>query len=339
MFRLFEGQTADEVWCAIARALLAERLRAKEVQPSRQGDTAEILRAALSIADPKQRWVVSKTPPINPAFALAEIIWIVSGRNDAAFLTFFNRQLPKFAGEGPTFHGAYGYRLRHGLEFDQLERAYRALRHNDHSRQVVLQIWDGRIDMPDANGRPQAPDIPCNVMSILKVRNGKLEWLQILRSNDIFRGLPYNIVQFTSLQEIMAGWLGLSLGSYNQVSDSLHAYLNTLADLSKSDTIMPKPNIDSMVLPFDDSIATFDDLAARVDQMIEPGVTPAALQDLVAWSGPIAFGNILFVLGAEVARRKKWLGIRDGFIEQCSNPIYRQLWWRWTDRLQSTVSG
>ena len=59
---------------------------------------------------------------------------------------------------------------------------------------------------------------------MLKVRDGALEWTQILRSNDVFRGLPYNFVQFTMMQEIMAGWLNLRVGSYNQLSDSLHIY-------------------------------------------------------------------------------------------------------------------
>jgi len=56
------------------------------------------------------------------------------------------------------------------------------------------------------------------------IRRGKLEWLQVMRSNDAVWGLPYNFIQFTSLQEILAGWLGVPIGSYNHVSDSLHVY-------------------------------------------------------------------------------------------------------------------
>ena len=35
-----------------------------------------------------------------------------------------------------------------------------------------------------------------------KVRQGKLEWSQIMRSNDVLLGMPYNFIQFTGLQEI-----------------------------------------------------------------------------------------------------------------------------------------
>src|SRR5262245_51748089 len=110
MFRVFEGQTADEVWQKIAATLNSGGN--SDEQPSRAGPTREILHAAISIADPRQRWVMSRRPPINPAFAIAEVVWIMTGRNDAAFLNYFNRALPKFAGECPAYHGAYGYRIR-----------------------------------------------------------------------------------------------------------------------------------------------------------------------------------------------------------------------------------
>src|SRR3712207_1347251 len=92
---------------------------------------------------------------------------------------------------------------------DQLRGADAALRHDRTSRQVVLQIWDAGQDMPDPG--PRSRDIPCTIASHLLVRNDRLDWLQVMRSNDFVWGLPYNIVQFTTLQEIMAGWLGVEV--------------------------------------------------------------------------------------------------------------------------------
>lgn len=59
---------------------------------------------------------------------------------------------------------------------------------------------------------------------MIKIRKGKLEWTQVMRSNDLVLGLPYNLVQFTSMQEILASWLNVDVGSYNHISDSLHIY-------------------------------------------------------------------------------------------------------------------
>ena len=70
----------------------------------------------------------------------------------------------------------------------------------------MLQIWDPCQDLPDQDGKPVSEDIPCNVMALLKIRNGHLYWTQVMRSNDVMRGLPYNIIQFTMLQELFAAW-------------------------------------------------------------------------------------------------------------------------------------
>ena len=187
MFTIIESTTADDLWL---KAVDHFRIGQSATQSSRVGLTDELLHAALSLQDPRQRWVVSRGPAMNPAFALAEVIWLLRGRNDSAFLTYFNSELPTYAGSGSTFHGAYGYRIRHHLGIDQLKKAYQTLRSNSDSRQVVIQIWDSVIDFPDEDGTEAAPDIPCNICAMLKVRNGRLEWTQIMRSNDLFRGLP-----------------------------------------------------------------------------------------------------------------------------------------------------
>ena len=206
MFQVYNDQTADGIWQSLVSAF--RHKDDTDIVMSRLGPMHEMLHVGLSISNPRQRWVVSRSPGINPAFSLAEIIWIINGRHDSSFLNYFNRVLPRYAGCGLTYHGAYGYRLRRHFDVDQLERTYQVLRHQPDSRQAVLQIWDSRVDLPDPEGNPSSPDIPCNVVAFLKVRNGALEWTQIIRSNDLFRGLAYNIVQFTALQEIMAGWLG-----------------------------------------------------------------------------------------------------------------------------------
>ena len=52
--------------------------------------TKEILHAAISISDPRQRWMMSRQPALNPAFALADVVWIMNGRRDIGFLEFWN---------------------------------------------------------------------------------------------------------------------------------------------------------------------------------------------------------------------------------------------------------
>jgi len=337
MFQAFDGRTADEVWQKIASAFRDRN--GTLVQPSRAGSTREIVHAGISIADPLQRWITSRYPPINPAFAIAEIVWIVTGRNDAEFLNYFNRGLPNYCGHEVTYHGAYGHRLRRHLGIDQLDRAYHTLKLNQQSRQVVLQIWDSKVDLPMCDGKEAAPDVPCNLMSMLKVRGGKLEWMQILRSNDIYRGLPYNIVQFTTLQEVMGGWLGLELGTYNQVSDSLHVYEDCLDYIQDSPVIKVAANTDSLSLPKKQSEEAFNELACQVELIISQDILTDKLILMTHRTQlPLAFRNMLCMLCAEGARRRNRPDVIDQIMADCTNLAYKQLYNRWLRRVSSTPS-
>lgn len=326
MMHHFDGTTASEVWQQAATAFCAWDV----AQYGQHGVARELLHVTMSLSDPRQRWVNVRTPPINPAFAIAEVIWILNGRRDAAFLTFWNRQLPCYAGETPTFRGAYGHRLRSHFDIDQLERAFHILLHVPESRQVVLQIWDACIDLPDEQGQATDRDIPCNVVAMLKVRNGRLEWMQIIRSNDIYRGLPYNLIQFTSLQEIMAGWLGAEVGSYNQMSDSLHLYQTDEQVMQIDQTISVPHNTDSLALPKAESEMVLQAMARVIERMIEPDVTANDLSRLILQTQlPPAYRNLLSVLGAEAARRHGWQDRIPDIIGVCTNYLLMHAWERW----------
>jgi thymidylate synthase len=335
MFRVLEGHTADELWLKAAAWFGPGGVAAQ--QSSRCGDTAEILHAALSLSDPRQRWIASRSPAMNPAFALAEVIWIVSGRNDSAFLNYYNRKLPDFAGKGPTYHGAYGFRLRKHLGLDQLERAYRCLSSEAKSRQVVLQIWDGEADLPNDNGVPRSQDIPCNVISLLKIRDGRLEWTQIMRSNDLILGVPHNIVQFTSLQEIMAGWLGVEMGGYHHFADSLHLYDRDAPISTRVDPQDLPRNEESVALSKEESDRSFEVLSRLGDVLVSPStdVASAALAFNEVDLNP-SFRSWAALLTADALRRR---GARKEFEEVmtvCSNFCLVKMFERWLSRCSGT---
>jgi len=328
---LFEGTTADEVWLMAASKL--DDSEAVHEQSSRAGQTREILGAAFTIKDPRQRWVSSREPALNPAFAIAEVVWIVSGRRDADFLNYWNPKLPQFAGKTKNYHGAYGFRLRRHFGLDQLERAYQALLHNPDTRQVVLQIWDPSADFPITDGKPASQDIPCNICSFAKIRNGKLEWTQILRSNDLFLGVPHNFVQFTSLQEILAAWLGVELGHYRHVSDCLHIYVRDQDHVRDSGQFVPDMNNDVLHFSKEESDTYFKEISRRMDRMTGALLTQRGLGRLARTEDfPRGLRNWLLVVAADCARRKKWINLSYELMSECSNPALKQLWDRWLAR-------
>lgn len=334
MTHVYEADTADQVWRAAAAKF--REANAADLQSGRGGPTLEQLHAAFTIREPRQRWVVSRRPAINPAFAIAEVVWILNGRDDAAFLNHWFPGLARYAGDGPRYHAAYGHRLRKGFGFDQLERAYNALRNNPDSRQIVLQIWNPQIDFPDDAGKPVAADIPCNICALPKIRNNKLEWLQVMRSNDLQRGLPYNFIQFTTLQEVMAGWLGVGLGSYNHVSDSLHVYEREVEDVRAFTPVGEERNVDSLCLGRAESELAFGEMSRLMDAIISPGLSQKDLLDLVtAPALPAPYRNLLLVVAAENARRRGWEQTADELADGCTNAALAQAWGNWITRCKA----
>jgi thymidylate synthase len=335
MVHAIQADSADEAYRAAVQLFSVDGPACS--QESRLGCTLEVPRVAFTISDPRRRYTTTRSPAINPAFAIAEIVWIFTGRNDAAFLNYFNNSLPKFAGDTPTYHGAYGMRLRSKFGIDQLVRAADALRSNKESRQVVLQIWDASSDMPASCGTPVSSDVPCNVTSMLKIRNNQLDWTQILRSNDLFRGVPYNFIQFMTIQEIVAGWIGVEPGCYCHVSDSLHVYEEDISVLSQIGPDTPTYPSGRFNLPYEETMESISSIATQIDSLIgrpSSGLKFAHLID--ASKLPICYRDMLCVLFAEVARRAGDSEQVEAITKRCHCETLVFLMKNWHDRLRTT---
>jgi thymidylate synthase len=334
---LIEATSADQVW---RTALHELGKQTHQLQTGRREATIELLHVAIGLSNPLDRWVTSRYPPLNPAFAIAELVWMLNGNDDSAFLNYWNSRLPLFAGHGITYRGAYGYRLRKHFAVDQLEKSASMLAHNPDTRQVVLQIWDGTIDLPDAMGQPSDADIPCNLMSILKVRDGRLEWLQVLRSNDLFLGLPYNLLQFTTLQEVVAGWIGVGVGTYNQISDSLHIYKSDIEQAFQASEEPPARNTDSLAHPMLESQRALKELDESSRFMTRDRITKTSLRRrVIEFAGPLSYRNWLSVLAAEAARKRGWLQLTNDFAHEITNPALQQQWALWMSRIDRRNSS
>lgn len=199
---------------------------------SRDGNVKEVLNFTTQITNPYRRCVGGYRRNMNVFFLLAEAMWIAVGKQDVEFLSIFNSNMPKYSDNGVSFHAPYGYRLRHwGVAsdssdlqnndngFDQIREAVRILHENPNSRQVVMSIWNPKLDLGF-----QTKDIPCNDILMLKIRDGKLVTTIANRSNDLHFGLPTNIFQFSFITEIIASCLGIELGTQTHNSQSLHVY-------------------------------------------------------------------------------------------------------------------
>jgi thymidylate synthase len=225
---VFKAESADLAWRMAANKIVHQH--GTEVVSSRNGQAIDLLHASVTVTNARARWVASRMPAMNIALVIAEVAQIVAGGDDVHFLEHWFSRYGQFVGSRDKAAGAYGARLRVRWGFDQIARAAESLAAIGESRQIVLSIWDPRTDLPEDNGQPRSCDVPCNVLNCLRLINGRLHWLQTARSNDLFRGLPNNIVQFSCLQEIIAGWIGAEVGQYTHAISSLHAYVKSLSE-------------------------------------------------------------------------------------------------------------
>jgi len=67
-------------------------------------------------------------------------------------------------------------------------------------------------------------DYPCNSFLQFRFKGGKLNLYIFRRSNDIVWGIPYNVIQFSYLLEMMCGWLDVEMGYVSEYITSLHVY-------------------------------------------------------------------------------------------------------------------
>lgn len=185
-------------------------------------------------------WMDIPSRKFNPFFALAEVVWILTGKGSVKWISYFNSRMATFAdGDAPELHGAYGVRLRrvshntggHWQEpIDQIAEVRRKLLADPTTRQAVMSLWDPVRDNVDVS-----KDYPCNNVVYYSLRDGVLNQTVVIRSNDLVWGTPYNAIQFSHLQALVAGEVGAEIGTLTYVVQNLHYYFDeykmTLANL------------------------------------------------------------------------------------------------------------
>ena len=225
-------------------------------------ETREVLGACLTLTNPRRRIV--DVPPVrimNPAFAAAEAVWILSG-SDAPWIFEYNQRLARYA-DGGRLMGAYGPRLRrwHG-HIDQLAQVKDKLSRDPATRQAVIQVFDPETD---SSGHK---DVPCTLGYRFFLRDGLLHMHTSMRSQDLWLGFCYDIFTATMLQELLAGWLGVGLGTYRLFADSLDLYARDVTAASSLPKTVPQSPLS---LWLDAPWQGFDSLLGQVTSGDLPG--------------------------------------------------------------------
>lgn len=179
----------------------------------------EIINANLVLVDPTRNTMCQCIRKMPIRYAIGELLWYDSRNNTAEAIKPFSNFWSLIAEKDGTVNSNYGYCIHDKWDFDQWEFVKDILRKDPSSRQAVIHIKEPR----DLRVNP-TKDVNCTIALQFLVRNGALNLITTMRSNDVWLGLPYDIFNFTCMQIRMAMELNLNIGMYYHNAGSLHLY-------------------------------------------------------------------------------------------------------------------
>jgi Thymidylate synthase len=194
--------------------------------------------------DMRARIVTNSVRRLDSIGAVARFVWMIAGNDRLADIAFYAPQVKGYTDDGLTVPGSsYGQRLRRpspGL--DQLPGVVERLRRDPSSRQAAAVIWSPEDAVRVSN------DIPCAFGVFYRIRDGLLEATTVMRSNNAFRLLPFNMFEFSMLAELVAAELDVGTGPYVHWAASMHL-LDQLGERGKARSLVQGPESLSAVMP------------------------------------------------------------------------------------------
>lgn len=163
---------------------------------------------------------------ISKSYICGELLWYALGRNDMEFINKFAGLWGRISDDGVTSYSAYGDIVfkRHG--FNQVEKIIQLLCEDPESRRAVINF-----NVPNERVIETKDEI-CTIGLQFLIRDGKLNCYGIMRSNDVWFGLPYDVIFFTELTKYIAKRLNIPCGTYTHNVISLHVYEKNYDDIA-----------------------------------------------------------------------------------------------------------
>lgn len=141
-------------------------------------------------------------------FDIVETIFTFSGKTNSYVSKQYKSMLEIFDKDG-HFPDAPGIRL-FDLYGDQIDKCLTILSKESESRKAIICLMD-----PKNN-------ITCCTHCQFLIRNGKLDLFINYRAADLINFSNSDVFKWSTLQELMANWLNVSLGSFYYSCASLH---------------------------------------------------------------------------------------------------------------------
>ncbi len=195
------------------------------VNEPRGKETREITNYAFTVLNPSDGPIITADPERNEVirkYTEAEFECYASGTRLASDFAKCAPFWLSVANPDGTVNSAYGYKIWYerncANRMTQWEWCKESLYRDPDTRQAVMFFGTPASQYP--SNRDQA----CTLSGVFQLRDGRLNLSMTMRSNDVVRGLCYDMPWFCHLQIKMAQELGVPLGRYHHFAHSMHVY-------------------------------------------------------------------------------------------------------------------
>lgn len=190
----------------------------------------ERLGIMFEIADPRDRMLYVPVRKFSTSYMVAEALWYFLGDNRTDWISNYAKFWEDISDDGETANSAYGARIfkPHNYIADnaytQWDYVKEELTKDRDSRRAVIHV---RTPEDSIHAKK---DVPCTLALQFFIRKDRvtkeenLYMITHMRSSDLILGISYDVPAFTMFQEALANELGVGLGSYKHISNSLHVY-------------------------------------------------------------------------------------------------------------------
>lgn len=180
----------------------------------------ELLQYSIQVQFPRERLIYNLQKRLTLPATVARFVWMMAASDRLQDISFYEEKVKFFSDDGVSIPGSnYGQRMlqpRPGV--NQLTSVIQTLKKDPSTRRASISIYH-----PEDAGR-ESKDIPCTFGLFYNIRNNQLHATTVMRSNNAFVLLPYNLFEFSLLAEIIATEVGVTLGSLTHFAVSMHIY-------------------------------------------------------------------------------------------------------------------
>lgn len=211
----FSARSGRDVYASVLETIRRSGYR----RESRNGLTYALDDTTIHLESPADALPLGCRPKLSRAIAAAEALQLIGAFSDPPWLVALAPQFSRYLEPDGRAWGAYGLRIgRQGAA------VVRKLQADPYTRQAVVTLWN-----PDLDNEPGKLDYPCTVALGFSRQTGRydidhLNMNVVMRSNDAWLGLPYDMFQFAQLQLSLCNVLDLLPGRYTHTAWNMHLY-------------------------------------------------------------------------------------------------------------------